>query len=469
MKKSIETTLPFETTKIPNCKLRYLFEIKPGRIRIFDLIKDTEVVENKDDLYELVIYGQTKLVSLPWIINFTYQPLFNAESFAFKWSVGYRDGDEMNIHPNNLFWITEDGGTECPEKKGFFVICGYSKHAVNKEGEVYSRNTDKLQLVRSTRPSLKNSYWNCNLTADGRRENQPIGTVGVHRAIMLAFYRISVNPDKITANHKDGNKWNNKLSNIEPMTYTENNHHARNSGLHSYGEIRGDKRNHDSRSEFGIVMRDYKDMKDIAFLSISDCVLFSGFSRKIVETYLCRDVKNIESSKLFGNRYRFFFDNEQIPKEPKFERINKGKIRLDCIAMNVFTKEMVFAENHYELAREIKQKPARVLAGLVKQTKVPYNGYIYARVGDGSSLMIEYEEDLLEFYKKNPRTMFPLKVSITKNDVETTAYYPSVDAAYENLREYVSSRKAMDHRLEKVPESTFVKDGVIIHLKKLWL
>ena len=69
MKKSIETTLPFETTKIPNCKLRYLFEIKPGRIRIFDLIKDTEVVENKDDPYELVIYGQTKLVSLPWIIN----------------------------------------------------------------------------------------------------------------------------------------------------------------------------------------------------------------------------------------------------------------------------------------------------------------------------------------------------------------------------------------------------------------
>ena len=51
----------------------------------------------------------------------------------------------------------------------------------------------------------------------------------VHRLISIAFINNSGNKAQI--NHKDGNKQNNSLSNLEWCSITENNNHALNSGL----------------------------------------------------------------------------------------------------------------------------------------------------------------------------------------------------------------------------------------------
>ena len=51
----------------------------------------------------------------------------------------------------------------------------------------------------------------------------------VHRLVAMCFLENTLN--KETVNHKDGNKANNNLSNLEWNTYIENNKHARDMGL----------------------------------------------------------------------------------------------------------------------------------------------------------------------------------------------------------------------------------------------
>ena len=54
----------------------------------------------------------------------------------------------------------------------------------------------------------------------------------IHRAIALAF--IKQIEGKKYVNHKDGNKLNNSIENLEWVTASENNKHAYNSGLKKY-------------------------------------------------------------------------------------------------------------------------------------------------------------------------------------------------------------------------------------------
>lgn len=59
----------------------------------------------------------------------------------------------------------------------------------------------------------------------------------VHRLALLAFQPID-NPDEFTVNHKDGDKSNNRRSNLEWLTVEENHRHAFKTGLHKVGENR---------------------------------------------------------------------------------------------------------------------------------------------------------------------------------------------------------------------------------------
>lgn len=65
------------------------------------------------------------------------------------------------------------------------------------------------------------------MSDDGKRHRY-----SVHRLILENFKPVE-NMDKMQVNHIDGNKWNNKLSNLEWVTCSENNKHAHKIGLKS--------------------------------------------------------------------------------------------------------------------------------------------------------------------------------------------------------------------------------------------
>lgn len=83
-------------------------------------------------------------------------------------------------------------------------------------------------------------YYSCNIQINGKTTRHL-----VHRIMMMAFYPID-NPDEMVVNHKDGNKLNNNLDNLEWCTQSENCKHAFRTGLKSSN---GEKNSHAKLTE----------------------------------------------------------------------------------------------------------------------------------------------------------------------------------------------------------------------------
>jgi hypothetical protein len=95
--------------------------------------------------------------------------------------------------------------------------------AITEDGEIWSKRTNKfLKKVKS-----KTGYWTIPTKIGGR--NGKYKTFKVHRAVAEAYIP---NPnDKPFINHKDGNKLNNSVDNLEWCTASENSIHAIENGL----------------------------------------------------------------------------------------------------------------------------------------------------------------------------------------------------------------------------------------------
>ena len=94
-------------------------------------------------------------------------------------------------------------------------ISNYDNYKISSFGNVKNNNTGRI-----LKPSIISGYYCVGLS------NVTIKTFSVHRLIALAFIE---NPDgKPHINHKDKNKLNNNLSNLEWVTIRENNIHRSN-------------------------------------------------------------------------------------------------------------------------------------------------------------------------------------------------------------------------------------------------
>lgn len=100
------------------------------------------------------------------------------------------------------------------------VIEGFEDYEVSTEGRVWSSKSNKV---------LKTWVSNCNYELIGLSYNGKTKHKTVHRIVAEAFIP---NPyGKKQVNHKDGNKVNNKVTNLEWNTQSENMKHANTKGL----------------------------------------------------------------------------------------------------------------------------------------------------------------------------------------------------------------------------------------------
>lgn len=96
------------------------------------------------------------------------------------------------------------------------LIEGFDNYYVDKEGRIYGTNYKK--------------YLKPSLTSDGYlqiqlQKNTKKYTFLVHRLVALCYIS---NPDKKpTVNHKDKNRQNNNLENLEWATFSEQNIHKK--------------------------------------------------------------------------------------------------------------------------------------------------------------------------------------------------------------------------------------------------
>ena len=93
------------------------------------------------------------------------------------------------------------------------TISEYSNYDVSNFGNIKNNKTDKV-----LKQCVKGGYYNISLVNEFYKK-----TYKVHRLVALAFIN---NPEnKLEVNHKDKNKLNNHISNLEWMTKKENNIH----------------------------------------------------------------------------------------------------------------------------------------------------------------------------------------------------------------------------------------------------
>ena len=94
-------------------------------------------------------------------------------------------------------------------------VIGYEGlYMADTDGNVFSVKKDGLKLLKPGKNS--NGYLTVDLCKFGKRKRRTI-----HRLVLETFYP-NENSDKLTVNHKDEDKTNNSLENLEWLTLKQN-------------------------------------------------------------------------------------------------------------------------------------------------------------------------------------------------------------------------------------------------------
>lgn len=116
----------------------------------------------------------------------------------------------------------------------------FPMYDVHSDGRVWSKHTSRFLIPFLSSQGRGDDYYLSIKLCDNAVEK----TITVHRVVATAFLP---NPDGLaTVNHKDGNKQNNCVDNLEWMTQGDNKRHAFQTGITEAWWI-GDKH---SRSTF---------------------------------------------------------------------------------------------------------------------------------------------------------------------------------------------------------------------------
>jgi len=127
-------------------------------------------------------------------------------------------------------------------------IKDFDKYYITTEGEVYS---SKQKTLKKLKPVINQHGYLCVVL---RKEGKSINK-RIHRLVALAFIENPYN--LLCVNHKDGDKLNNTVGNLEWCTNSENTLHAyKNNLINTRGILR--PRRNLTDSEIILILQDYQ-------------------------------------------------------------------------------------------------------------------------------------------------------------------------------------------------------------------
>lgn len=243
---------------------------------------------------------------------------------------------------------------ELSEKYGYRVIPGFPYLAINKHGDV-------INLVSGRPVSVHlNAYGYKSINVYDPDKGNRHG-LGLHMALARAFID---NPEPevfLSVNHKDGNKLNNHLDNLEWVTIGDNTKHAIKLGLTGK-----DKR---------CLVRDIKTGLVTEHSSVRDAMVSIGYTASNCLS-LYRKEKGLVTPRLFLGRYELKLLSEE---REWYYRINSNDYRKKengFQAKNTLTGKVVGAKTLVELSNIIGVPYMRLNRALNAPENLSVDGYL---------------------------------------------------------------------------------------------
>lgn len=153
-----------------------------------------------------------------------------------KMVVNHKDGNKFNNHLDNLEWTTQSENVHMTWVRGrkryngknnnndieykneiWIPIKEYNNYLISNFGRVKNKKTNYILNTNE----IDKYLWVALQDKNGNSHK-----VSVHRLVMSNFSPIE-NEQEMQINHKDGNKFNNHLSNLEWCTASENMIHCK--------------------------------------------------------------------------------------------------------------------------------------------------------------------------------------------------------------------------------------------------
>lgn len=271
-------------------------------------------------------------------------------------NVDYLDSNPENFYPSNTVWQLPIGGLPYIETSDFFVIPGFSRYVIRKDGVVFSNATNKNLSPYQD----KLGYWMYGMQPDvGRRT-----IVGMHRLLALAFLQYGANVDSLDVNHRNGIKSDNCLGNLEWVSRKQNCDHAYSTGLRE--------------DNIGVVVRNVFSGELHSFYSISECARRMGLN--IATT--CLRIRT-KGQKLFPPGLQFKAKTDDTPWQihsDVFKAVCKSGLKVPIIVTNLKTGIVYTFQSTEPAANLIGLSPAGLSYNLhamgkskiIKEFKVEY-------------------------------------------------------------------------------------------------
>lgn len=146
------------------------------------------------------------------------------------------------------------------------VIADFPDYKISNKGRVYSSLTYRILKPRKH----SKGYYNVALFKDGQMHQKLI-----HRLVAEAF--IPCDNKSLVVNHKDENKRNNKVDNLEWVTRSENASYSKSElgARHSYpvGKT-GERYIHNSKNGFRVIIKRKKFHREANFPTLEQAVAY---------------------------------------------------------------------------------------------------------------------------------------------------------------------------------------------------
>lgn len=288
------------------------------------------------------------------VVLITYNPLGNAEDYGLA-SIIYRDGNKQNVALDNLDWELRGyvphliPGINLPPD-AFVRIPKFSNYEIDISGTVRRhRNANVLKVSTND-----GSYLATSLTDDNKIDRN----VGVHRLLAMTFLPHPANVEHLTVNHKDGDKTNNNLWNLEWVSLRDNILHAERIGLR------------DNIKSHRVLAKNVSTEAIEDFKSLYECGDFFGVSGATIRDHLA----NPRGIRVYKGYYlKYAEDTADWPTSESDSFTSEGTpVLIKLISTGKVTRCRTMAE----AAKLIGCAKSSVNAQAVHSKPRPYAGYL---------------------------------------------------------------------------------------------